>query len=142
MGATSQWGEPMRQARVRSTGAGAAALLLALAWLVAPIEACLAAVTGAQATAPACAGCEGGTERAALSLDGGCEPAAACTMRAPAPCRDGAQALPQGGQAQTVAAAAAGFRLPVTDPHGAPVPPEPPPPDAEPQYLLCCSFLI
>ncbi len=132
----------MRQARVRSTGAGAAAaLLLALAWLVAPIEACLAAATGAQATAPACAGCEGGTDGAARSADGGCQPAV-CTMRAPAPCRDGAQALPPGGQAQPVAAVAAGLRLPVTDPHGAPVPPEPPPPDAEPQYLLCCSFLI
>ena len=131
----------MRQARVRGTGSGAAALLLALAWLVAPLEACLAAGETA-VSQPACAACEGPVDTAAMPVQPDCGVTATCFAERMEPCRQGEALPPEGTGGVAVVAAPRSFRLPVTDPHGAPVPPEPPSPDAGPQYLLCCSFLI
>ncbi len=134
----------MRQARVRSTGSGTAALLLlALVWLVVPLEACLAGAAAGEAVVsqPACAACEGPVDAAAMSVRPDCAVTATCFAERMEPCRQG-EALPPEGMGGVALAAPRAFRLPVTDPHGAPAPPEPPSPDAEPQYLLCCSFLI
>ncbi len=136
-------GETMRQARVRSTGSGAAALLVALAWLVVPLEACIAAAAAGETAVsqPACAACEEPVDAAAMFVQPECAVTATCFAERMEPCRQG-EALPPEGMGGVAVAVPRAFRLPATDPHGAPVPPGSPPSHIKPQYLLCCSFLI
>ncbi len=134
------------QTRSRRRTALLAGGLLVLAWLAVPAEACLgalaqlAAATAGDEAGRACQSC-GGEDIAAMGAGHGQCDAAGCVAEAMPPCPAGLDTVPASGGQPPLAVARAGLRLPVSDPHGAPVPPEPPP-DNEPSYLRCCILLI
>jgi len=131
--------------RRQSRAALLAGALLALAWLAVPAEACLAALAQlpsgyADESAAACLAC---TDEGTSAVGAGhrhCD-AAGCVAAAMPPCPAGLGGMPAGGGQPPVAASRVGLRLPVSDPHSAPVLPDPPPQVAH-AYLDCCVLLI
>lgn len=136
-----------RRSQVRHSRRGTALLaaaVLALTWVAVPVEACLAALAQLPAglageAASACLACADDDIPAAGAGHRQCE-AAGCVAEAMPPCPAGLDTVPGGGQ-PPLAAARVGLRLPVSDPHAAPLP-STPPPDSGPSYLRCCILLI